>query len=558
MSMRHRLPLTIALAVLIALGLSTPAMGEEPPGQSSIVPGRVLLKPRPGVEASSLVAAMAADGVRAIDSLPQLGYLVLSVPPGEERAWAQRLASSPLVELAQPEHVYRILAEPNDFFYRLRRGDESFYQWNLRTINAPSAWDISTGSPSIIIAMVDTGVDGRHEDLFTKMVPGVDLVNEENPFDGLGAHATHVAGIAAAMTNNGTGMAGVSWGAMMMSVKVANHFGKADESVAAQGIVYAADHGARIINLSFGGDDYSQLMQDAVNYAYSKGILIVAAAGNCGDPASAGQNDCRSVNPPIYPAAGQNALAVGAVDSTLQRPSFSESGSYLAVVAPGDNVWSTLPNQRYGGLGGTSMAAPHVSALASLIWSVNPALTNAQVASIITSTAVNLGPAGRDDESGYGLIDARAALARATEPIPTPTPTPTATPTPTPTPTPAPVPSLAASPPAVSALARRDQGDVVTRSVSVSTGSVGLPWSATVPTPSAWLSISPTTGLAPSGLTVSMDPNNRAAGAYQNTIRINAPGAQPSQASVTVTLALTDSIITGFLPLATRGWSGGW
>ena len=538
----------LVLIILMARPLAAPVEAEGPsPG--NFVAGRILVKPRPGVLATNMVAPLANGEVRVSGEVPELSYVILSVPDGTELEWVQRLASSPLVAHAQPEYIYSILRDPNDFWYFAHKSDDALYQWNLRTINAPSAWDISTGSSDITIAIVDTGVDERHEDLAGKVVLKADFINEDNPFDGLGFHATHVAGIAAAKTNNATGIAAVSWGAGIMSVKVANHFGKAPDTAAAQGIIYAADHGANIMNLSFGGEDYSQMMQDAVNYAYNKGILIVAAAGNCADPPKLVQYDCKTLNAPIYPAAGQNVLAVGAINVQNQRSAFSEYGSYVAVVAPGEDILSTTPNQGYARTSGTSMAAPHVSALASLIWSVNPSLTNAQVANIITSTTVNLGPPGKDDEYGYGLIDARAALVKASEPPPTPTPTP---------PTPTPVSSVVVNPSTAGVLARPNEADVITRSLSISTGTANLFWSAAVPTPSAWLSISPTTGQAPSNIVVSMDPNNRGPGVYQNSIRINAPGAQPSQTSVTVTLTLTDTILYGYVPVAMTGWAGGW
>lgn len=536
------LSLAVAMLLLMAALPAAPVSAGAPPTEESIVSGRVLVKTRPGVRAADLVSLMSVEGVQAVGLIPELNYTILSVPAGQERAWAARLASNPSVTFAQPEFTYNVLVEPNDWYYVI----STQWQWNLRRINAPAAWDISTGSSDVVIAIVDTGIDERHEDLIGKVILKQDYVNEDNPFDGMGAHATHVAGIAAAKTNNATGIAGVSWGARIMSVKVANHFGKAKDTDAAQGIIFAADHGAKVINLSFGGEDYSQLMQDAVDYAYGKGALIVAAAGNCADESKFIEWDCHTLNAPIYPAAGNHVLAVGAVEMDNTRSIFSEHGSYVAVVAPGGDILSTFPNQQYWRLWGTSMAAPHVSGLASLIWSVNPSLTNDQVASIIISTARDIGPAGRDDEYGYGLIDAEAALVKASQPqvVPTPTRTPT------------PVPALSASPSGTGALSQPDAG-VITRSLSISTGSVGLPWTASVPTPSAWLSISPTSGTAPGALTLSMD-TSRPAGEYWSSISLNAPGAQPSQATVSVTMVLTGTILQSYLPAAARESAAGW
>lgn len=328
------------------------------------------------------------------------------------------------------------------------------------------------------------------------------------------------------------GMAGMSWAAKVMSVKVANHFGKAKDSDAAQGIIYAADHGAKIINLSFGGEDRSVLLQDAINYAYNQGALIVAAAGNCADPTTYWQYDCTKVNPPIYPAADDNVLAVGAINRRNQRSSLSEYASYVAVVAPGEEIFSATPNQDFGTTKGTSQAAPHVSALANLIWSVNPNLTNAQVANVITSTARDLGPPGKDDEYGYGLIDARAALVKAGE--------------------------LAISTPSLEALARSGAQTSETRTLTLSTGSLNVPWSAAIPDQSPWLSVNPLSGMTPAKVTVSMGPHSLGAGVYQSYVTFSAFGAEVSQKTVSATLVITNTVSRTFVPLALTNWAAGW
>ncbi|MDP2661139.1 MAG: S8 family serine peptidase [Dehalococcoidia bacterium] len=507
-----------------------------------MVPGRVLVKARSGIAVKGLLGVLDQDVV-FVNEIPQLGYAVLSVPVGQERESAKRLAASPLIQNAQPEFVYNVLREPNDYFFNRTKSDGTstyYWQWNLRAINAPSAWDITTGSPNFVIAIVDTGIDDGHDDLVGKISLKVDYINEVNPFDGLGFHGSHVAGIAAANTDNCCltpniwlqpgGMAGMSWGAKLLSVKIADHFGKAPDTAAAQGIIYAADHGAKIINLSFGGEEKSGFLQDAINYAYNKGILIVAAAGNCGDPTTYHDSDCTRVNPPIYPAADDNVLAVGAMNRRNQRSSFSEYGGYVAVVAPGEEILSTAPNQRFVIANGTSQAAPHVAGLANLIWSVNPNLTNAQVANIITSTAVDLGPPGKDNEYGYGIIDARAAVARAAD--------------------------LTANTSAVAALAKSGGSEPVTRSLTLSTGALNVPWSAAVGAP--WLSISPASGVTPAKVTLSMDPGSLGAGRHQSDVTFSASGPEVSRQTVTANLVLTDTILASFIPFTAVNWASGW
>ncbi len=301
---------------------------------------------------------------------------------------------------------------PNDTYY-------SSYQWNLRQIEAPMGWALNTGSDGVIIAVLDTGVDLTHPDLQGKLVAGYDFINNDSdPSDDQG-HGTHVAGIAAALSNNSRGIAGVSWGAKIMPVKVLGADGTGSMSAIASGITWAANNGADVINLSLGGSSSSSTLQDAVNYAYNQGVLVVAAAGNW----------YQKGNPVIYPAAYPHVLAVAATGDQDEHASYSETGDYVDVAAPGGNPTDSNDNNpnhwilstywRGRGYGdylwvvGTSQATPHVAGLAALIWSVNPSLTNDQVEQIIEETAVDLGVPGRDDVFGYGRIDVYAALSRA-------------------------------------------------------------------------------------------------------------------------------------------------
>jgi serine protease len=296
---------------------------------------------------------------------------------------------------------------PNDTYY-------DHDQWNLRQINLPLAWPMSTGSPTLTIAIVDTGIDLGHPDLAAKIVPGYDFVNNDNnPSDDEG-HGTHVAGIAGAIGDNLIGVAGVAWNPRLMPVKVLDNEGSGLYSWIAAGITWAADHGARIINLSLTGGSASSTLQNAVNYAYGKGCLVVAAAGN----------DYEHGNPVKYPAAFPHVVAVAATTNTDGHASYSETGSYVDLAAPGGDATSSSDpdpyhwimstywrsQASYAQIVGTSQATPHVAGLAALIWSVKPNLSNDQVEYIMESAAVDLGSAGRDDTFGYGRINAMAAL----------------------------------------------------------------------------------------------------------------------------------------------------
>jgi len=298
---------------------------------------------------------------------------------------------------------------------------------NLPHVNAPAAWDISTGISDVIIAVIDTGVDLSHPDLAGKIVAGYDFANSDAiPQDDYG-HGTHVAGIAAAVTDNAEGVAGMAWGARIMPVKVLDSSGYGYTSHIAAGIQWAADHGARIINLSLGGSFPSSTLEDAVNYGYERGLLIAAAAGNAylwGNPAS-------------YPAAYPHVMAVAATDDIDEHARYSTTGYYVDIAAPGgdpdsigdDNprhwIMSTLwrDGSTYGLAAGTSMASPHVAGLAALVWSSHMGWTNDEVEWVIESSAVDLGDPERDDVYGWGRMDALAA-ARLDTPPPPPAPPP--------------------------------------------------------------------------------------------------------------------------------------
>jgi len=373
--------------------------------------------------------------ISALEMVANLGILRLRVPVGRELEVVSRLQASPLVEWAEPNYLRAVMRAPNDQLYRQ-------FQWNMRKIQAEQAWDVTTGNPEVVVAVLDTGIDASHPDLAGKLLSGYDVLNDDsNPEDDSG-HGTHNAGIIGAASDNGVGVAGVAWGARIMPLKVLNSNGVGPDSVIARGIVYAADRGAKIINMSFGSKTSSQSLVRAISYAHDKGVLLVAAAGN----------SANLDNAAIYPACFEQVLAVGAMDEADEASDFSQHRPYVAVSAPGVNITSTFwrgaGSGGYAGASGTSSAAPHVSGLAALIWSVNPTLTNDQVRQIIEGTVDDLGVPGRDEYYGAGGINAYRAVRAASSgtaapstlmPAPTPTPTcppPPATPTPDPRATP--------------------------------------------------------------------------------------------------------------------------
>lgn len=337
-------------------------------------------------------------------NLLEIGYLLVKVPPGSVIESIKQARLVPGVSDVQPNYlVYADDTIPNDTNW--------LDQYGLVSIRAPQGWDYSTGAAGVIIAIIDTGVDQSHNEFLGKIAPGYDFVNSDNDPQDDNGHGTHVAGIAAAIGNNGIGVAGVNWGANIMPVKVLSNSGGGTYARVAAGIVYAVDNNAAVINLSLGGSasPSTSVLQDAVNYAYSQGVTVVAASGNSGGTV-------------LYPAKYDHVIAVAAVDSSNSHPSFSNSGVEVDVSAPGVSILSTSLGGSYVYRDGTSMAAPFVSGLAAIIngyVGMNPDY----IEFVMESTALDLGVVNFDALFGNGLIQMDAALI-----LVVPSSTPTSTP----------------------------------------------------------------------------------------------------------------------------------
>jgi len=374
--------------------------GEMP---SDTVPGEILVKFSKNTSAARIRTTYKSLGAEEAGEAANLRVHRIRLPKGMAVKDAiAKYKNMPGVEYVEPEYRYFMQQVPNDAYY----GD----QWALPIIKAPQAWDVTTGG-EVIVAVVDTGVDYSHEDLAGKVIKGYDYVNNDNdPMDDH-YHGTHVAGTIAGVTNNGIGIAGVSWGAKILAVKVLDASGTGTSFSVAQGIRYAADYGAKIINLSLGGPEPSATLSDAIAYAHGKGCIIVAAAGNEGTDAA------------LYPAAYQNVIGVGATGINDLKASYSNYGWYVDVAAPGgdgdlniipsNGILSCYLGNSYAWAEGTSMAAPHVAGLAALIASRYPGKTGDQLARSIMRAVDDLGVPGRDDIYGYGRINAEKAVTSA-------------------------------------------------------------------------------------------------------------------------------------------------
>lgn len=342
------------------------------------------------------------------------------------------LQKDPKIEYVEEDLVASKVLTPNDTYFS--------NQWALTKINAPSAWNVTQGLADVKIAIVDSGISNTHTDLDGKIEARANFTTDaDNDTDG---HGTHVAGIAAALGDNGLGVAGVAYQNKLLSVKVLDGAGNGYHSWIANGIIWSADNGAKVINLSLGGFGSSQTLMNAVNYAWNKGAVVVAAAGNNG------------INRPFYPAYYPNVIAVAATSQNDTKANFSNYGTWVDIAAPGVQILSTYQNS-YSYMSGTSMASPVVSGVAGLIAAKNPSWSNTQIrqklqASVDTVFGTNIyWMNGR--VNACKAVDCTSIAASPTPtPTPIPTPSPTVTPTPTPEITPTPTPIITPTPEATS------------------------------------------------------------------------------------------------------------
>ena len=307
----------------------------------------------------------------------------------------------PYIQYAEPSVKMEKCFMPNDTYFRS-------FQWDKWIMYADLIWDVTLGSSDIIVAVCDEGVDYRHPDLrdnFNASLLGYDFVDlDADPYpDSVGeSHATHVAGIIGAVINNGIGIAGWSQ-VRLLSVRVLSEQGTGSDYDVAEGIRWAADNGAKIINLSLGGYGTSSVLANAVEYAWNNGVLLFGATGNDG------------INNIYYPAQLDDCIAVGALAQDNRIAYFSNYGNKQEFICPGVNILSTVNDSSYDIYQGTSMACPQASGVAALIWSLYPNLSNQRLRAILDIGTIDLGTSGRDKLYGYGLLNAYRTYSLARE-----------------------------------------------------------------------------------------------------------------------------------------------
>jgi len=401
--------------------------------QDKYVSGELLVKFKSDVSKEKIKSINDKHGTKTSYTSPYEGFNILKIPHAKNvEEMVEIYSNNPYVEYAVPNYITTAFMTPNDLLYK--------YQWNFKEfktgtgggINLEPAWDISKGN-GVIVAVVDTGVAYENYNVYRKapdlentyFVPGYDFVNNDDHPNDDNAHGTHVTGTLAQSTDNNRGVAGIAYGCSIMPVKVLSKEGNGTLQQLVDGIYFATDHGAKVISMSLGfkpGVDPGKPLHKALDYAYGKGVTIVAAAGN------------DATGTVCYPAAYKKCIAVGATGFNGSLAWYSNYGSEIDVVAPGGDNSTDLDGDgkidypynmilqntfnsssknptdfAYWFYEGTSMATPHVSGVAALLISKD-AINPAQVRSAIQNTATDLGDPGWDKHYGYGLVNATAAL----------------------------------------------------------------------------------------------------------------------------------------------------
>ncbi len=573
-SLQRSARLALAWIILVYLALMPgEVLGQaETPGESKrYVAGEIVLAWRPESGAvpvvpyasgsqpgrASLESLQAAaslvelTGLPVLDARAEYGFARLAVTPGSELAEIARLRQLPWVAYAEPNHILRAATDaryPTDPNFGL--------QWYARRVAAPGAWAVTQGNTSIVVAVVDSGLDLAHPEFPAwRIVSGWDYVNGDAVPEDQNGHGTHVAGILAATTDNGQGISGLAPYVQIRSLKVLGADGTGDQAAVALAI-YDAVNGAygaspaKIINLSLGAifdlTTPPLTLQGAVNYARDNDVLVVAAAGNCAQGSTL--RECEYLtNPAFYPAAYDGVLAVAASDHYDNWAPYSGYKPYIGIAAPGgiqnDAIWSTLPGG-YGFAYGTSMATPLVSGAAALVWTVQPSGNGQDVASILKSTADKVGTNpftgqpipyvnGRNDYFGYGRLNVMRAVRWA-------------------------------YPPSLQPITTKQTfllGGPLVQSARtlplINPSDQAITWEATVTSGADWLSVTPAVGnvsyTMPAGLTLQAGPTALGPGLYTGAIRVQPlyPGWLYGF-DIPVELWVSESVGQVFLPVIFR------
>jgi subtilisin family serine protease len=358
------------------------------------LPGQILVKTRANVPEADFAKRLRDHGAHYQKTLRHLNMHVINVPESMAESVLASLRRDSSIEFAERDGVASAAFVPNDSYV------SSGAEWHLEKIRAPQAWDMTVGATNTVIAILDSGINASHPEVAGRILPGYNFVSGTSDTSDDFGHGTAVAGTVIAAGNNGIGVAGVAFACSVLPVKVVDSSGFASYSAVADGIRFAVERGAHVINLSIAGSSPSSTLQAAVDYAWSNNVVVIAAAGN------------NATSEPQYPAACNHVIGVSATTVDDSIASFSSYGAYVSLAAPGDNIWTLqrdLSNP-YGSWRGTSFSSPIVAAVAALVKSVNPSLSSAQVTSVLEQTADDTGAPGEDVLFGRGRVNASLAV----------------------------------------------------------------------------------------------------------------------------------------------------
>lgn len=387
--------LSVAAALFVAFGDAA----AQPPTVSqytgSYAPGRILAMPRAGLADDAIDRIVRENGGTKARRVGQSQLRIIDVPPGLEGKMVERLGKHPHFKFAELDVILPGAMIPNDPYFGS--------QWHHAKIGSQTAWESATGT-GVVVAVLDTGVDSTHPELSSRLVPGWNFFANNSDTRDTRGHGTAVAGTVAAATNNGVGVASIAGNAKIMPIRISDDNGNATASAVAQAITYAADNGARVANVSFENLPISTSVQSAAQYMKNKNGLVVVAAGNTGTNTNW--------------AATSTMIPVSATGSTDQLTSFTSWGPYVAMSAPGIDIWTTKAGGTYWYCWGTSFASPVTAGVVALMMSANPALSAADVERLLYATATDLGLAGRDPQFGHGRVNAAAAVLAARNSVP--------------------------------------------------------------------------------------------------------------------------------------------
>jgi subtilisin family serine protease len=381
----------LALSTLILpLFIANNALATPTPHSAAWAKGQILVQPKAGLSDENFQKILGKHQASSKGKLDKLRTHIISVPAQAEQAIIKALSNNPNIEFAELDLLVKpSLVSANDTYYS--------NAWHLSKMQLPTAWQSAKGD-GVVVAILDSGVNGNHSDLSANMVAGWNSVSRNSDTADINGHGTKVAGTVAAVSDNGNGVTSIAWHASIMPVRITNQSnGYAYWSDVANGLTWAADHGADIANISYKVSK-SSTVTNAAQYMRSKGGLVVASAGNGGSDLNCTDN--------------ASIITVTATDSADNKASWSDYGNCVDVAAPGVGIWTTTKSGGYSAVNGTSFASPATAAALAIIKSANPNLSNDEIENILKSSADSTKSNGKfSPYYGHGRVDVAAAVA---------------------------------------------------------------------------------------------------------------------------------------------------